>query len=242
MKKTILSLLIGSFLFASCKKDLQETLPQPAPVNSALPCIQLTANPAGLSYPADALVGFECVGNFCSMLPLNTNNYWIYQDSIFNDGVLTSVSYDTLRFDNTFKTSDGLIWWSANMYIGLPDLFYVNESAFFSNQARMWDPSMMDVKKDYCLFTGDSLRYLASFEDAAAIGRSLRLYKNSVNTLAGSFDDCIYFEKNARNYRRDQVFFKPGIGVLKYIQEKAPMGSPAILLQQVSTLVKFHLE
>ena len=105
----------------------------------------------------------------------------------------------------------------------------------------MFTPGVLDAKKDFSLFAGDSLRYLASFDDAAAQGRSLKL-NNSIKSPAGTFTDCLYFEKNARNYRKDQVYFKPGIGVIRYVQEKAPMGSPFIKLQQISTLVSYHIE
>ncbi len=71
--------------------------------------------------------------------------------------------------------------------------------------------------------------------------RSLKI-QTALKTPAGSFNDCIYFEKNAHNYRKDQVILKPGLGVLKYIQEKAPVGQRVIKLQQVLTLVAFHIE
>lgn len=88
---------------------------------------------------------------------------------------------------------------------------------------------------------GDSVRYLTSFEDVAANGRSVRM-EAPVSTPAGTFSNCIFFEKNARNYRKDQVYFKEGIGVLRYIQEKAAPGDRTIKLQQVSTLVSMHIE
>lgn len=105
----------------------------------------------------------------------------------------------------------------------------------------MFIQGIVDAKKDFSLFPGDSLRYLASFEDAAAAGRSLKI-KTDFETPAGKYEECLYFEKNARNYRKDQVYFKPGIGVLKYIQEKAPFGERMIKLQQISTLVAYHIE
>ena len=105
----------------------------------------------------------------------------------------------------------------------------------------MFIQGIIDVKKDFSLFPGDSIRYLASFDDAAAVGRSLKI-KTDFETPAGKYDECLYFEKNARNYRKDQVYFKPGIGVLKYIQEKAPFGQRVMKLQQISTLVAYHIE
>ena len=175
-------------------------------------------------------------------MPLSSRNFWVYEDSVFNDGVYVRVQYDTLRYISTYQSlPDKLIWWESNISIGIPEKLYANDSTLFEMQNRMFTPGIIDVKKDFGLFAGDSVRYLASFEDAAAIGRSVKM-QDAVKTPAGTFDDWILFEKNARNYRRDQVYFEPGLGVIKYIQEKAPMGTRDIKLQQISTLVAFHIE
>lgn len=231
-----LYLLITILFFASCAKD--EIVP---PVTEEQ-CIAQTSNPAGRSYSNDSVIVFNCTSKHCGIIPLSTKNYWVYEDSIFSDGVLQKVQLDTLRYSTTYKSlSDGLVWWQASMDIGLPETLYANDSTLFSISDRVFMPDVKDAKKEYGLFAGDSLRYLANFEDAAAQGRSLKISGN-FKTPAGSFNDYLYFEKNARNYRKDQVYFEPGIGVLKYIQEKAPMGTRFLKLQQISTLVSYHIE
>ncbi|MBK8951729.1 MAG: hypothetical protein IPM85_04795 [Chitinophagaceae bacterium] len=228
--------VIGNFVFASCEKS---ELTQPV---VAEPCVEQTANPAGRSYNADSVVPYTCTTKHCGFLPLSTKNYWVYQDSLFVDGAFLKVQLDTLRFTNTFKSlPDGLVWWQGNLEVGLPGTLFANDSAFYSINDRLFVPDVKDAKKEYSLFPGDSVRYLASFEDAAAQGRSLKV-TGTYKTPAGSFADYLYFEKNARNYRKDQVYFKPGIGVLKYVQEKAPMGTRELKVQQISTLVAWHIE
>ncbi|NOT52477.1 MAG: hypothetical protein HOP10_14500 [Chitinophagaceae bacterium] len=234
MKKTIVSILIGSTCFLSCTKS-DILLPV------AEPCIVQTGNPAGKSYISDSVVDYTCTNKHCGILPLSTKNYWVYEDSIFTDGVLQQVRMDTLRFQDCKKSSDGLVWWETDMNIGLPATLYASDSTFFGLADRMFTPGIMDVKKEFGLFPGDSVKYLGSFEDAAATCRGIRM-QTTYKTEAGDFNDGIYFEKLARNYRRDQVYFKPGIGVMKYIQEKAPMGTRTLKLQQVSTLVSYHIE
>lgn len=236
MKQTILYLLIASVLLASCRKDL-------LPIDKqAAPCKLQTDNPEGRSYTTDSLISFTCTSRHCGIIPLSINNYWVYQDSVFNDGVLVKVSTDTLRYTKTFKSlTDGLVWWQGNLSIGLPDLLYVNDSSIFEANQRLFAPDIRDAKKEYGLFQGDSVKYLTSFTDAAALGRSIKM-ETDINTPAGIFTGCVYFEKNARNYRKDQVYFKPGTGVIRYIQEKAPMGTRSIKLQQVSTLITWHIE
>lgn len=152
------------------------------------------------------------------------------------------VQYDTLRYIITKKSlPDGLVWWEGNIEVGLPDILYANDSTLFDLNDRLFTPGYKDVKKEFGLFAGDSLRYLTSFDDAAAQGRSVKI-STQFKTLAGTFNDCLYFEKNARYYRKDQVYFEPGTGVIKYIHEKAPMGQRVIKLQQISTLVAYHIE
>jgi hypothetical protein len=237
LSKLILLLILGSIFFSACRKDNFDQV-----YKAKAFCELQTGNPSGRSYAEDSLINFTCAQSHCGILPLNTKNYWVYEDSIFNDGVFQRVQMDTLRFSTNYRSiEDGLVWWKSNISIGLPDILYTNDTAFFGLNDRMYNPGIKDVKKDYSLFPGDSVKYLASFEDNAASGRSLKL-DYTVITPAGNFDQCIYFEKNARNYRKDQVFFRPGLGVLKYIMEKAPMGSRIIKLQQVSTLVSYHIE
>jgi hypothetical protein len=234
---------MGSIFFASCRKEaIFEPLDMPPGIAMPLPCIGQTENPAGRSYDTDSLLGYSCKDKHCGMMPLSAKSYWIYEDSIFDNGTFARVQYDTLRYTSNVKSlSDGLTWWKSDVYVGLPKTLYSNDSSFFGLQPKLYNPDFNDAKKDYSLFPGDSLRYLASFDDMAAQGRSLKL-KTNFSTAAGEFDECFYFEKNARNYRKDQVYFKPGVGVLKYIQEKAPFGTRVIKLQQIMTLVAFHIE
>jgi hypothetical protein len=237
LKKLIVPFLIGSIFSFACRKN-DFLLPK----TETQPCELQTDNPIGRSYAAESLVAYSCTQKHCGILPLSSKNYWIYEDSVFANGVFTKVQYDTLRYlTNKKSLADGLIWWEGNISVGLPDLLYANDSSFFGLSDRLFAPDIRDVKKEFGLFPGDSLRYITSFEDAAAQGRSLKI-ETTINTSAGTFADCFYFEKNARNYRKDQVYFKPGIGVIKYIQEKSPIGQRVIKLQQVSTLVAFHIE
>lgn len=237
LSKLFFSIAMGSILFSACRKDILS--PQ---YETAKPCVAQIENPAGRSYSSDSVVDFTCAEKHCGMLPLSSKNYWIYEDSVFNNGVFVRVQFDTLRFNsNKVSLEDGLVWWTSNINVGLPATLYTNDSAFFNISDRLFMPGVKDVRKDYSLFPGDSIKYLANFDDNAANGRSIRL-KAPVATPAGTFDNCIYFEKNARNFRRDQVYFKPGLGVLKYIHEKAPMGSPIVKMQQILTLVAIHFE
>ena|GEM_PF-765484 len=239
LKKTIVSLLIGSLVLAACSKEA-DLVQRPLIVEEA--CIPQFISPGGHSYDKDSVVSYECNSKFCGLMPISPKNYWIYLDSVYNDGVFVKTQYDTLRFTESYRSvTDGLTWWTCPISIGLPTRLYVNDSAIFKLEDRVFNSEMIDAKREYTLFEGDSLRYLTSFDDAAAAGRALKL-SNAVSVPAGSYSDCMYFEKNARSYRLDQVYFKPGIGVLRYVQQKVPMGGRDLKLQQVSTLVKFYFK
>ncbi|HPH32710.1 MAG TPA: hypothetical protein PLB49_12705 [Chitinophagaceae bacterium] len=236
MKKTFILFIAGILCLSSCKK---ESLSVP---ESKSACSVQTSNPSGRSYSADSVISYPCTGSFCGLMPMNSNNFWIYEDSLFTDGVFKQVQYDTLRFTGTYRSlNDGLVWWESNISVGLPEKMYASDSALFSMEDRMFMEGIKDVKKEYGLFAGDSLRYLTAFEDAAAIGRSLKM-TGTLSTPAGDFSHYLFIEKNARNFRKDQVCFMPGVGVIKYRQEKAVMGSPVVKLQKVSTLVKYYIE
>jgi hypothetical protein len=244
LKKTILPILVGSILFTACRKEEYLIGPGLNPQAQALPlpCIEQTANPAGRSYDVDSVIDYSCTEKHCGMMPLSSKSYWVYEDSIFENGSFLRVQMDTLRYSSNAKSlSDGLVWWESTLYIGLPQTLYASDSSFFSMLPKLHNPEYLDAKKDYALFPGDSVKYLSSFDDIAAQGRSLRM-NGIFETAAGNFENYIYFEKNARNYRKDRLYFKPGVGVMKYIREKAPMGSPQIKLEQIMTLVAFHIE
>ena len=233
MKTKIGTLLIGSFLFVACTKE-RITTPET--------CDSQTANPSGRSYTADSVVAVSYFKKQCGFLPLSSKNYWVYRDSIFNEGVFSKVQYDTLRYTSAYLSlPDNLVWWETNISVGLPAILYANDSAVFKLEDRMFTADFIDAKKELGLFTGDSLRYLTNFEDAAAQGRSLKV-QEPIKTPVATFNDCLLFEKNARNYRKEQVYFKAGLGVIKYTVEKAPMGSRDLKLQQVSVLVAFHID
>ena len=196
----------------------------------------------GRSYACDSIAVFTYNKKHCGLFPLSTRSYWIYLDSIYTDGVFTSVKMDTLRFKSYISLPDSLIWWEPDMEIGLPAILYASDSAIFTNAFRFFSSDCIkDVKKEYSLFDGATAQYLTSFDDNAAMGRAEKL---SAPTLcpAGSFSECILFEKNAPFFRKDVMIFKPGLGVVKYQTEKAALGSPIMKIDRISTLVSFSID
>ena len=236
MSKKFFLLLTVSVFFFSCRK---EQFQQPVIAES---CAMQSDNPAGRSYSWDSLQQINYTKQHCGLLPLSCENVWIYEDSIFDNGSFLRVQYDTLRYSKTIKSvNDGLIWWEGKSVAGLPDRINSTDSSLFVLENRLFIPGFADAKQSYSLFPGDSVRYLTSFGDVAAQGRSVRI-PDVQHTPAGSFSDCILFDKNARNYRREQLVFKPGVGVVKFIYEEAPMGTRVIKMQKISTLISYSIK
>lgn len=234
LKKLFISILIGSIFFLACTKEN---------CRPAKFCLLQVKDPSGRSYGCRDIAAISYSRSHCALLPISKNNYWIYLDSIFNNGMFERAGYDTLRFSTAYQSlPDSIIWWQSSIAIGLPALLYANDSTIFGLSNRLFSPDCIkDVRKEYSLFPGDSIKYLASFEDNAAMGRSVKMHEQ-LTTPAGIFNDYILFEKNAPHFRKEQVYFKPGIGVIRYTNAEAVMGSPLVRLQKISTLVSFHIE
>lgn len=218
--------------FSACRKNV---------IAPAEGCIVQTGNPDHQSYSSNDFFTVNYKGKHCGLIPLSSKHYWVYLDSIFDNGVFAAVKYDTLQFSKTYQTTaDGLIWWEADKFVGLPVKCYANDSSIFGLDYRLFTSNtILDAKKEIYQFSQDSLRYLTSFADEAAIGKALH---TSFATPAGNFANCLFFEKFAPMYRKDQVWLQPGLGVVKYIHEEAPMGSLSIQIQQISTLVSFNIQ
>jgi hypothetical protein len=237
LKKTIVSLLIGSMLFSACQKE-----PFVEVAAKQASCLSQTDDPSFRSYTCDSITAVSYAGKHCGFLPISSKSYWIYQDSLFDNGAFVRAQYDTLRFTAAYKSlSDNLLWFEPNIEVGLPSRLYSNGEGIYQMEKRMFTDCIWDVSKEFTSPNSDSETYLTHFDDNAAFGKAVKL-TSSIKTPAGNFSDCILFEKDAKFFRKDQVYFKPGLGVVKYICEKAEMGSPFIKLQQISTLVKFYTE
>ena len=66
-------------------------------------------------------------------------------------------------------------WWEKQYFCGHSgNILYSMILLYLPIEAEFFTPVFKDVKKDFSLFSGDSVSYLASFEDDA-IGRSLKI-------------------------------------------------------------------
>lgn len=230
LKTFSLSLLFIALLWG-CRKNN-------APEKACLPQME---NPLGRTYNCNEVALIDYEAEHCGALPISEKYYWVYEDSIFDNGVFLQKRLDTLRFSRSFISySDNLIWWEPDKFLGLPEKLYANDSIIFKLEPRIFSsPCVMDVKREYYTPEQDYVQYLTSFDDDAAIGKITKLH-HAVQVPMGSFDQCISFEKFAPTYRSDVVIFKPGIGVIKFRHQMAAPGDYEIKLQLVSSLVGMY--
>ena len=241
LKVTFTLLIAGLLALASCQKE-KNLITDEAVLPVSARCEAQTANPDGRFYSGASFAATTYDKSNCGLIPLSTKNYWVYQDSVYINGTYSKTQYDTLRFTPYKTLTDELIWWKGNISVGLPAIMYANDSTLFALENRIFgDIGERDASREFSLYNSDTTFYLANFEDMAAMGRSIKL-QTSLTTAAGTFNGCVYFDKNARSYRRDQLIIKPGVGVVKYIYEEAPMGQPLLKMQKIMTLVAMHIE
>jgi len=205
-------------------------------------CINQTTNPVDNSYFEGDVKTINYSGNHCGLLPLNSGNYWIYEDSIFdNSGNLKTVQLDTLSYTKTIRTPDNLIWWEGNKNVGLPNQVYSSNTAIYGLQRGFFIADSFYSKKEFYEVEKDSASYYSAFGDIFAVGKVVRK-SELIQTNLGAFTNYILFEKYAPGYRRDRVYFAPGFGVIKYTSEYYnPPGPPSKMFLQIkSTLVGFH--
>jgi hypothetical protein len=140
LSKLFIILFAISICFSACRKDV---------IKPVVACIEQKARP-DQSYSVNDFFSTNYSARHCGLIPLSSKHYWVYLDSIFDNGSLTSIKYDTLKFAKTYRThTDGLIWWEANKFVGLPSKCYANDSSIFGLEFRLFTSNtILDSRKE----------------------------------------------------------------------------------------------
>jgi hypothetical protein len=171
---------------------------------------------------------------------LTSKNYWVYEDSLFDgDGNFKLIQIDTLRYTKTLQTPDNLIWWETKKDIGLPKKLYASDDAIYGLQKGTFIMDTFYSKRGF--YEADSVNFLSGFNDIVAFGKIVKRAE-PLKTPLGTFDSYILFEKYSPGYRRDKVYFVPGLGVIQYTSEfyKAPGPPSKMKLFIKSTLMGYY--
>ena len=200
--KNILVIIALILLLSSCKKDI-------SPENPYVNC-PYGNNLVAMTDPTIKSYGF---------IPLSLTNYWIYSDSIWQDGVLQPLTYDTLSVISAEKTGEDTWWKMSDGYRLCNDDDKVYKLGFFGyampgttvcpEKALLFFPVQADT----------TIIWTEWISDYGILGEA-KLNKSIIHTGAGDFSD--FFEYNQSdaigvNYR----WIKPGLGIIKTIQENS---------------------
>jgi hypothetical protein len=240
MKKNFILLFFAILVIYACKKDNKpletEQCTYPIP----------TRVPRTFYDVANQLPEIQYNQSHCGYLPLSKENYWVFQDSVFDDntGQFISTAIDTLRFNKTFQSNDSIVWWKPNndfallkgfytrMYSTDSVLYALNQGAFGSKQTLKWCYQLnVDSVSDPCIWS-DAGRM-------ECVGKKLN---SPVVVLAGSFTDCRQFIKiweGGNIYEsRLYIYYKPGLGILRAVFTRGLNG----IIIHTANLSSFYID
>ncbi len=208
-------------------------------------CIHNTVVPSG-PYNIPSMVEVNDSSTICGYFPLNKKNYWVYRDSFFTDQrQFLYTQIDTLTFEKTFKSNDGLIWWEPksthkdnHVYRGLWRRIYSTDSTVYNitdGYANRWfAATIIDTVREDCRTSDVSTNCISIKE------------KSPLTTPAGTFSNVMLFKKEWLLQSFDySIYYKPGVGILKSQWSPSFFVKPTFTLNPLyatSILISYHLE
>lgn len=231
MNKAILTIFITIYLI-SCKK-------QTAQQNNN--CTINTLEPSAVYTTTADFMEIDYTASHCGYLPLSKKNYWVYLDSIFDaTGQFQNTVTDTLRFTKTYRTPDGIIWWSVGAGRGLAASsgysIYNYSTANISFGTTINFGGKSGIKWYYAINT-PSVTDTLPYSDLSSPCYAEKL-NTPIQTPAGNFSGCMFFNKKMVYGTSIELssWFKPEIGSVKtdLIQNGVRF--------RTSTLVSYHIE
>lgn len=159
-------------------------------------CRQATPEPAGCRYAA---TGFDIDNNTATPIPIDSRNFWLYTDSVYNDttGAWTRVQDFLLTPRNVYQVGT---YASVSFNQFLPQLTIVGDSLFASSYNSS-AASCYDLQP-----------FLFPVSDTVALPGGSKLYPASaaVSTPAGTFSNNL--EVRNGSYR---MVVHPGLGIVR---------------------------
>ncbi|HMU47569.1 MAG TPA: hypothetical protein PKC72_14445 [Chitinophagaceae bacterium] len=246
IKPALLSLGTATLALLACTKSTTEQ-----PQN----CIQLHDVPQYIYNTTNNVYsGDRFAEPICGILPMHKKNYWVYRDSLFDysTGAFQNVYIDTLRFQEAYMYTDTITWWKPVVsfypgygfyYKGFYDrvysvdsvLYTLTEGSFGFKHSIQW----------FFLLTADSVDKSSAWNDTNTLSAYGKKYNDPVVVPAGTFNGCIFYEKyfGDYNYYNQDIYFKPGVGVVKSYQYYYYLTAPLpVVLTVRSDLISYHIE
>ena len=242
-----LSLLFLTVVFG-CKKDgkidvVTNACHHPIPTRIA---------PKHYRFGPDFPVKVDYSQSHCGYLPLGKKNYWVYRDSAFDyyTGQFQSTYIDTLRYTETHRGTDSIVWWLPDLYVlrfppyfkGLPDYVYSTDTVLYTISYG-GGVGGTPTAKWFTTFYTDSISSGQIWDDTGGtLGSYGYKHNTPVTVPAGIFENCVYYRQtfdHRNNNSGLHIYVKPGVGIIK---SKSIGGATGIILTRTSTLLSYHIE
>jgi hypothetical protein len=166
------------------------------------------------------------------IVPFAPGNFWIYADTVWKDGSLLSVGYDTLRITNV-SDYNGELWWRFSDGSQLSER---NDTVFELNRfIRCFHRETLFFPLSHSNFQ-DSICYYISLNgyfDMIYTTRNSCISDQIIKTPAGQFRECSRYDITNNKVQ----IVKPGIGVIMINEE---VGKLSYIHHKV--LVRYHIE
>lgn len=167
------------------------------------------------------------------LIPLSLISYWVYSDSVWNNGILQTLSFDTLRVVSAQKSGNETWWFLSDSYILFQknDTVYKLSSGFISGGA----VSCPEKTKLFFAVTNDTVQnWNEQFSDYIFTGKAF-LVGNTIATATSNYSGCMEFTQYGFvNYAR---IIKPGIGIVKTIEDDFNNK-----IKRIRTLVNYRIQ
>jgi hypothetical protein len=185
-------------MLGSCKKDKEVE-------------IVYSNCPYGKNFTPMSDSNVKCDG----LIPLSLINFWIYADSVWEDGILKSTTYDTLKVISA-EISDNDIWWKLSDGYCLSQS---NDTVYKLNFNGFVDAGSVVCPEKTVLFFPVSTDTVQNWHEVTSdyIENGIAYLNGDILiTAAGNFSGCLVFVRIG--YSTYTRILEPGIGVVKTIE------------------------
>ena len=192
LKKNIPFLLAAMLIIGSCKKEKTSDNPY-----------------ASCPYGKTFIAMTDQTVFKSGMIPATLGATWIYADSAWQDGILVSSGYDTVKVISAEKSGNDIWWQFSDGY----RLCMSNDTVYKLNSNGEVPVGSVACPEKTLLFypvpKDTTCNWYEVTQDVIITGEA-SVSKETIHTGIGDFDNCLQFKQES--YTR---IIKPGVGIVK---------------------------
>lgn len=148
-------------------------------------------------------ISFDYASDHKTIIPINTQNFWTYVDSVFDPetGVLISASTSLIKISDVYQI-DGLTYFDFNQLF--PPMTVVDDTLFSVSLTQ-------DVNANTCYTLNKGFYPVTDTVSTGPAGQVAYFDTTTVKTAAGNFSGNVIFEDGVTL----RYVFHPGIGLIR---------------------------